>query len=258
MPEAAGHTYEELDPELQSKFITFSLGFDSLVDTSPSEIREVFRRMNSYDFPLNYEEQRHSRFQGAFKWLVYRIAREYGERLKAFGTFTETNLVRMADMKLIAEIAHAFDHSITTTNKRSLDALYKAFEREYPKADADFERGEDFSEKLGSAVDLVLSMSSLAKTKITRPYSMYSLLLALMHAEHEIPALSEIAAGGRGLRDLTDMERSLGEIADALRTDVGEAEDDGFERLREAFSSRTNVKDQRETRFVAYLDAVGL
>src|ERR1700722_10542998 len=51
--EAAGKTYEELDVTLQDKFLEYALGFDQFVGASPTDVREVFRRINSYEVPLN-------------------------------------------------------------------------------------------------------------------------------------------------------------------------------------------------------------
>ncbi|MEA2682260.1 MAG: hypothetical protein QOK05_588 [Chloroflexota bacterium] len=256
VPEAAGQTYESLESDLQSRFITYGLGFDSLVDTSPTQIREVFRRINSYEMPLNYEEQRHARFQGAFKWLVYRLARNVGEDLKRFGTFSEANLVRMADMKIIAEIAHAVQHGITTTNKKSLDDLYKDFEKTYPDRAADFPFGEELTRYVQSSIDYVAQLDAIWSTTLAKQYSMYSLLLAVVHARFDVPTLQAIGTGGRGLGERLATESKLGQIAALLEYQREDIPAGANKRLYDAFDSRTNVRDQRLTRATAFLSAV--
>lgn len=283
LPDAAGCIYDELEEPLQSRFLTYSLGFDLLVDTTPAEIREIFRRINSYEFPLNPEEQRHARFQGAFKWTIYRIARDHGETLKHIGTFTEQNLVRMMDMKLLSEIAHALVNGISTTNKRSLDNLYSHFEGPHPDHDADFEFGDWLSEVITEAIELITSLDSLHGTKITKHFSVYSLVLAIIHASHDVVALRPIADGGMGTAGRLEIARSLGAIENYLESaeeenDADDEDDEDAEgeeerlgplaalvrspenllpkRLHAAFQSRTNVKDQRETRFKFFLEAV--
>lgn len=250
--DASACLYEDLSPERQGDFLSYSLGFDSLVDTTPSQIREIFRRINSYEMPLNAEEQRHARFQGALKWLIYRLARRFGDEFKRFGTFSEVNLIRMQDMKLLAELAHALRHGITTTSKSALDRLYREFE-EFPR-DTIFPFGDRLTELVTFAVDYVASLDAIFGTQIMKQYSMYSLLLAIMHAEADIESLRSLGEGGRGLADRLEVERRLGSISAGL--DDEDSKNPGYDRLRLAFSSRTNVKDQRETRFRAFLEAV--
>lgn len=256
VPDAAGEIYETLDPGLQGRFLTYALGFDSLVDTNPAQIREVFRRINSYEMPLNYEEQRHARFQGAFKWLVYRLAREFGEDLKRFGTFGESNLVRMADMKLIAEIAHAIRNGIKTTNRRSLDGLYRAFEASHPDREQRFEFGESLSEYLRFAMDYVSGLEPIWGTQLTKQYSLYSLMLAVIHAQFDVEAMRELGSGGKGVVDRLEAEARLGRLATLVEIDSGDLEAGPERRLVEAFESRTNVRQQRIIRAKAFLGAV--
>ena len=257
VPDAAGHTYDSLSPELQGRFLTYSLGFDSLVDTNPSQIREAFRRINSYEVPLNPEEQRHARYQGAFKWLIYRLARDYGDDLKRWGTFSESNLVRMADMKLIAELAHAVHIGIKTTNKRSLDNLYKEFEKSHPDREAPFEFGDIFTAEIASAFAFIRSLEALwGSVVLAKHYSMYSLVLAVIHAEKARSTLSEIGVGGRGLVGRAEAEARLGEIGVLMENDPGDMAPGENRRLVEAFDQRTNVRDQRIIRASAFLAAV--
>ena len=256
VPDAAGLRYEELLPEHQARFMTYALGFDSLVNTSPAQIREIFRRINSYEMPLNYEEQRHARYQGAFKWLVYRLARKYGEILKDTGTFTEGNLVRMADMKLIAEVAHALRNGIKTTNRVSLDNLYKEFEKSFPERASRFPFGQKLEKQFSSAVDFVRSLETLVGTPLVKQYSMYSLLLAIIHAKFNIDTLRREGRGGRGLADIATVERRLGVLAEVLDLEEDDPKTPEQRRFWDAFDSRTNVADQRSARFKAFLKAV--
>lgn len=256
VPDAAGRSYETLDPDLQGRFLTYSLGFDTLTDTSPAQIREAFRRINSYEVPLNYEEQRHARFQGAFKWLVYRLAREYDEDLQRFGTFAENNLVRMGDMKLIAEVAHAIQTGVKTTNRRSLDNMYRDFEKAYPDREQPFPFGDDLTMYLASAMDYVGRLTEIWRTRLSKQYSMYSLILAIIHAEHDVPTLNELGLGGQGLLPATAATANLSRIAALVDVESTEYPPGPDRRLVEAFETRTNVRDQRVLRAQAFLKAV--
>ena len=46
-----------------------------MVGATPDQIRETFRRINSYTVPLNPEEHRHAVFQGDFKWFMHDLTK---------------------------------------------------------------------------------------------------------------------------------------------------------------------------------------
>lgn len=102
-------------------------------------MREVFRRLNSYTATLNPEELRHASFQGAFRWFIYRLTADFGYTFDAMGVFTQKQLVRMQDSKLLAEICHALLFGIQTTNRTKLDRLYRDRDDRFPE-EADFDR----------------------------------------------------------------------------------------------------------------------
>ena len=59
-PEYAGRTFSELDEVAQGQFLNYGLNFDLFVAATNDDVREVFRRMNSFTVPLNPEEARHA------------------------------------------------------------------------------------------------------------------------------------------------------------------------------------------------------
>jgi hypothetical protein len=244
--EARRQTYSSLPSGLQQRLLSYSLGIDQLVDVAEEQIREIFRRINSYEVPLNPEEQRHAKHQGPFKWFIYRIAKEYGDQLKEMGTFTERQLIRMADMKLLAEICHALLNGITTTDKRALDKLYDS-------RNADFDEEQRFGEWLRLGFDLVGSLPEVHGTILMRQFSVYSLLLAIIHAKHDVPSLRPIGPGGRGLAQRAEIVQALSRQLEALEN---EDEAVGYERLRRAFEKGTNVATERVARAQFFLDAV--
>lgn len=73
-----GKTFAQLEEEEQQKFVDYSLTVDLFVSATSDEIRQVFRRMNSYTVPLNPQEKRHATHQGEFKWFIIEMV----ERLR--------------------------------------------------------------------------------------------------------------------------------------------------------------------------------
>jgi Protein of unknown function DUF262 len=246
LKEAAGRTYSELPHELQDRFLSYSLGIDQFVNTTEEQVRDIFRRINSYEVPLNAEEQRHARWQGEFKWFIYHLSRELDTYFDEYGTFSDSQLVRMQDMKLLAEIAHALLHGISTTSKSTLDALYRDNNDLFPGK-------EEYSEKIEEAVIFVDSLTALHDSALMKPYAMYALVLAIIHADSSVPVLKDQGAGGKGLAKVQVCEERLSILAAAL-------EEEDVPRKLKAFvkssEKGTNVKAARETRFMYCLDAV--
>lgn len=240
LEEAAGKQYGQLAEELQAKFMDYRLSMDLFVGAAPEEVREVFRRINSYTVPLNPEEQRHASHQGPFKWFVRRLARDFGESFLKMEVFRERQLVRMADAKLITEISHALLHGISTTNKPKLDQLYKS-------RDGSFAEERVFDRRFRGAMDVMASLTEIHGTELMKPYQVYALLLAIMHLHDPVESLQGVARATA--RHRLNRERAIANLtvlADAVEQDAEAGDYGAFVR---ASATRTNVADQRSTRF---------
>ena len=96
----AGRKLADLEEADKKRFLDYPLAVDLLVAATAGEIRETFRRINSYTVPLNPEERRHALFQGAFKWFIYDLSKRFEESFLDVGLFNQKALVRMKDAKL--------------------------------------------------------------------------------------------------------------------------------------------------------------
>lgn len=245
--ELRGLRYSTLSVDQRTTFLNYPLNVDLFLGAEPAEIREVFRRMNSYTIPLNPEEQRHATYQGEFKWFLHRFALNLNDGWESMGIFTQKALVRMADTKLLAEIVHGLLHGITTTNKRSLDKLYRDHEE-------GFDRQAEYEQYIGMAVEKVGEWEELHGTAIMKHFQIYSLILAIIHARHQIPALEasyDVPAGSQ-INEASSVQR-LTQLAQAVDDEVETGPQADFVR---ASSRKTNVKAERETRFRYYCDAL--
>lgn len=237
--EFAGLAYSDLPDELKQTFLEYSLSIDLFTGATSEEIREVFRRINSYTVPLNPEEHRHATYQGEMKWFIYDLSRAYDTTMLRLGSFTEGRIVRMADAKLYSEITHACNHGISTTNKRSLDRLYR-------DNNADFPQRDDMYGRFETGLDVLLKMEDLHKGPLMKPHVIYSLILAIMHYLQPIPSLEEdIPSVAHGALDLALAVPILSELAEALSD---EEHDEQFISFVKASQTKTNVRKQRITR----------
>lgn len=236
-----GKKYSQLEADDQEAFLNARLAIDELTDTDRTEVREAFRRMNSYTVPLNAEEHRHAVYQGEFKWFVQGLGKKFNGPFVDMGIFTEKQLVRMADTKLIAEIVHAMIHGITTTNKKSLDSLYRTNDRV-------FARREEFDDRLTQALDTLRAWQDLHDGPLMKHYTVYALVLALLHLQRPLDALGPIVPVSKPVTVHEPVAReNLSLLSEALLSPETAAPE-----LREfvkAASEKTNVKSQREVRF---------
>jgi hypothetical protein len=236
---ARGKTYDELDDTLKGRFLTYQLSIELFVSGSSAEIRQAFRRLNSYMVPLNPEELRHANYQGEFKWFIYQLTRDYEESLLQLGILGEKQIVRMQDAKLFAECTHAFLYGIKTTKSKDLDDLYKAFEKEFQHAT--FVRN-----RFDQAISFILDTPETHNSPLMKSYVFYSLLLAVSQSiaptdtlkdafEPPVPYIFQ--------RDI--VVTNLTSLAEALEMETPEKR---FEPFVAACSSKTNVDSQRKMR----------
>ena len=127
-------TYSQLQPEQQQRFVDYSLTVDLYVGATPEDIRQVFRRMNSYTVPLNPQEKRHATHQGELKWFIVDMTERYADALKQLGVFKEKQLSRMADAALLSDLFYTFKTGIRSASDASLDKFYTENEAEFPEA----------------------------------------------------------------------------------------------------------------------------
>jgi hypothetical protein len=235
-----GATFTTLGDDLKASFLNYAIPVDLFVAATSEEVRETFRRMNSYTVPLNPEEHRHAVFQGRFKWFIHKLARRYEKTFLELGVFSEKQLVRMADTKLLAELTHALLHGITTTRRASLDKLYKDNDRA-------FDGQRRIATELSGAMDQIIEWPELHKGTLMKPYLAYSLLLAFIHMREPQASLQEHYGSHRLAR--FNRPTSLTNLT-ALAEAIENPEEPGpFAEFVAACTSKTNVASQRTVRF---------
>jgi uncharacterized protein DUF262 len=238
--EIDGKIYSELEPQFKTAFLEYSLAIDTFVSATQREVVDSFRRMNSYTIPLNPEEQRHAVYQGPFKWFVANLAKRQETVFLNIGLFSQKQLVRMADTKLLTEICDALMNGIRTTNKGILDNLYRS-------GNDKFIEQSNFDLWITEAVDTIRRWVGIHNTNLMKPYIIYSLILAAIHAVRVVPKLQpSYPRSGSTRIDMASAEVNLTALSAALDYDETPQE---FAEFVNACSAKTNVKEQREIRF---------
>lgn len=207
--EVKGKTFDQLPDDYKQNFISYPLSIDLFSSATDDEIREVFRRINSYTVPLNPEEKRHSEYQGDLKWFIYKLSKRYDPSLVNMGVFRDKQLIRMADAKLFSEITYSFLHGITTTTSPNLNKLYIENDDEFPQAKL-------VEERINYSMKTILEWPEIHNTALMRPHIFYALVLAITHLKKPVDVFLEKykPAGHPKKRDT--IITNLSSLADSL------------------------------------------
>jgi hypothetical protein len=234
-------TYSQLQPEQQQKFLDYSLTVDLFVGATPEDIRQVFRRMNSYTVPLNPQEKRHATHQGELKWFIVEMTERYADTLKQLGVFREKQLSRMADAALLSDVFFTFQAVIKSASEVSIDRFYTENETAFPNS-------RECADRLIQAMNWIVEWKEIRESALMKSYNFYTLLLAVTHAQNPLATLNSDfnrqspihLDNSYALPNLTTLSAALDEPS-------------AFPSLSpyvSACSKSTNRIEQRRTRFV--------
>ncbi|MBN8582649.1 MAG: DUF262 domain-containing protein [Anaerolineae bacterium] len=243
-----GKGFEDLPVEYQQKFIDYAVPVDLFVSATEEEIREVFRRMNSYTVPLNAEEKRHSQWQGEFKWFIYKLSKKYDQPFINIGVFNDKQLIRMSDAKLFSEITHAFLNGITTTTSPNLDKLYKDY-------DDDFPQSKSIEKRISQSINTILGWDELHNTALMRPHLFYALILAVSHIQNPVEEFF-IKYEPTNQNIHPNAQTNLSALADALENEDNAPKK--FQDFVEASARTTNDVRRRSVIFKLICKAIEL
>lgn len=245
----AGKIYSKLDENDQRRFLEYALSVDVFVGATENDIRQVFRRMNSYTVPLNPEEKRHATFQGAFKWFIVDLVEKYTEALKQMGVLSEGNISRMQDAKLFSEIIYSIEYGIDHSQDKKLDDLYEMFDKE-------FTHEAEAAQRIDAVMNSIVELPEIHNSELMKPYNFYSLFLAIYHSRFIVPTLLTIAPLDTEIITISQTAKSLLiDLNEALIS--GTARTEAQNRYLLAAEKATNRKVPREVRFKVLVDIMG-
>lgn len=241
--ELRGKRYSQIDGEWQTKFLSYSLPIDQFTGATDDDVQEAFRRMNANNVPLNDEEQRNARFQGPFKWFIIQLARDYRGVIGVTSLFLKRDFIRMADIKLYAEMAFVLDEGFRTITSAQLNSIYR-------KYNGSFENEDFFSIRMRYGLDLFAENSGLRRPIFLRAHVAQSIILALIAQKFEEPYVAGAIAAERGRENEI---RRQNVTLETLELALGDP--DAYPNLKdfvEACTTRTNVAETRILRFVYF------
>jgi hypothetical protein len=242
----SGSRYQDLDEDFQQTFLQYQLTTDVFVGATDDDIRQVFRRINSYTVPLNEQEKRHATFQGPFKWYIVSLSELYAQLLKDFGVLTEKQINRMGDAALFTEITAALLNGLQTGSAKKMEQIYSDH-------DDKFLQEAPYKKRFKEAFSELTRWKEIHNTSLMKPYSFYSLLLAVTHFERPVLRLRTVAAPGNGIKNRDIALANLSKLAQAV--DSGSTKGP-YRDFIEASSAATNTEAHRSIRFKYYCKAL--
>jgi hypothetical protein len=216
--EFEGLRYSTLSEDLQTKFLSYPIAVDQLINAADDDVLEVFARLNSYTVTLNDPEKRHARFQGGFKWAVRSTAQRWGHLFDRLGTFTIRDRVRMLDDSLVAEMFIVAIDGVTDGGQAKITKFY---ERMDPKFLEDDPSVGIVNEAL-SFIEVSLT-DAIAGTQLANAPHLLMLFAAVCHALQGLP-LGQLEAlperTGKELQDMSAVKQNLLVLADVIGADT--------------------------------------
>lgn len=243
--------YSDLDEDAKVAFIEYGVGIDVLTGATPQQVREVYRRINSYTTPLTPQEKRFAAAlggEGSIKYLILNLATQHSDVFIRAGTVTERDVARMRDQEWIAKFIDLVLHGVRTASPKHLDQLYRNYDEQFPRA-------EEMDRRLNELAAWVARHDDLHRSKVFGAEQLLTLGLALSHSTEPIHALGDHGVVPAQRRPEREAHDRLLELDAALDND-GLADQHPLKAFVEASSAGTNTISNRLTRFKYYLAAL--
>jgi hypothetical protein len=178
-----GLVFSDLPEDIQDRVRMVRIQVDIILAADKTKLLEMFRRMNAYTAPLNAAEQRHAKYQGNFKWFSVKIADKITSVLEQFGILSSKQMLRMADVELIAELCIVLDSGIGHKSAKAMEDIYYKYDKIFPP-----EKEELFSKAIISFFDLLTTQFSMLRgTHLMKSYAVHSFFCAFAQIQYGIP-----------------------------------------------------------------------
>lgn len=243
--------YRDLSPDDRTRYINTMVEVDLILQATPSDVLEMFRRINSYMAPLRPAEKRHAAYNGPFKWFINALTDEYSPVLKSYGALTPKQIVRMADAEFIAELVQVMDEGILDRRTAALNKLYATYNKTFPCK-------KEYGTKVNEFFSLLTSrLKPLARTPLMKTYNLYSLFCALVGKKYGFPGSVKLGIRRRGafFNSATAAVKTLKSLAEALENEDLDGRFGEYVERTLASTHRVANRVPRAVLLAEYLDA---
>jgi hypothetical protein len=171
----AGYIFENLPEDMQKGFLQYELGVDVIFELDYEDILDIFQRINSYTVILNKLEIINAKYLGFFKQYVFEYGRKYVKYFVDGGILTKSQVTRMAEAELSADLFVALVGGIQT-NKNN-EQYYKKYEDDIGNLEEAAERFDNIMSYVGT----IYTPEQIVTTNWSRVQLFYTLFTTIGH-----------------------------------------------------------------------------
>jgi hypothetical protein len=147
--EIAGKTFDQLPDELKQAILDYEFTvFVFPAGAKDEQILDIFSRINSTGVKLTPQELRNAQFYGEFKTVTYSLGNKHLSNWREWHVFTETQIARMEEVELTADIVNMMLKGPQPRTKTIVDELYKRY-------DLEFFEGNEVSRRFDLVMDCI-------------------------------------------------------------------------------------------------------
>jgi hypothetical protein len=248
--EFAGLRFDDLDNPKKRDFLDYELSADIFTSATDEDIREVFRRINSYQVPLNKQETRHATHQGEFKWFIRDLGTQYATSFVKTGLLTERQVTRMTDLEFLTELVQLIKSGVKTASPGALNALYRDNDQSFPDKDR-------VQEQISYGLGEIINLSEIHNTALmsrANIFSLFGAFTAIRFMNSPVSMALEPGVERRPFTERANLLTNLTALADALEDNA----DGPFYEFVSAAKQGTNTEKNRTTRLRWFYRALTL
>lgn len=185
-PEYGNLHYSQLPEDIQAQVLAYELSVDLLINLPDAEVLDIFGRLNSYAIVLNEQEKINANHFSAFKILADTVGRTYYEYWTKQGILSARNILRMAEVNLVADLLIAMKEGIKS--KKQIKRYYDIYENKF---DDDV---EIMRNKFNRVIYTIgrLYPEGLVGTDFSRQHLFYTLFTFSAHCLYGLPGMTAL------------------------------------------------------------------
>ncbi|MBN2315865.1 MAG: DUF262 domain-containing protein [Sedimentisphaerales bacterium] len=163
-------TFKDLTDDEKQKFWRYPIVVRDLEDSTDSDIRGLFQRLNKYSVALNEQELRNARFKGEYLQAVQKLGEH--DFWASSGVFSANDFRRMLDLEFISILLTTLIAGIFNRKER-LDEFYAMYEDE-------FEESNFYNDNFNKILDVIdMALPNIKKTRWKNKADFFSLFIAV-------------------------------------------------------------------------------
>ena len=241
--------YSDLPEAVKRDFLKYPISAVMLIDLDDATVFDIFARLNTYSVKLNSQELLNSQFFGLYKQLIYRIASEYRTFWLDSKIFSEKNISRMDDAKLITELVSAIILGKIESNS------FEQSKKVYKQYDDTFDESDIIEERFKNTLDLFAKIygEDFSETSFNKLPLFYSAFLVLYHLSYPLELFEKTCTVSIG-DNISKIKTVLDEIQEVADTAVDELSNEEDATFVLSIKKNTTTPSVRMTRCNYILD----